>query len=459
MDSTSILSRSGIFRSRKRLFSFSLVAVTLTLGLIMLGGQRPQGLYKIHKSLESGARYKPTPESPKGKNDVINLYTENVITFLQNITGAKRTSPIEVATQELNWLHGDVTLPEQAYSDIEPHNASNASYANQTNATVIPRKAVNEQCAKCCYSYTPIEKGIAEVFPDYALKEKGCEKRLPDAMIFGVKKGGTTTLKNFVSYHPDIAFTPKELKFFTSSTEFKKGLEYYRSQMTYSTPEQISMEKTPAYYHYPKTPSLISKTLPNVKLILIMRDPIERAVSDFVHLQVTIAKKCPYLLSSNATGMELLDLINGCTKNSGYFMADTFEKSIINSDGEIRSSNQLIAKGVYVRDIRRYLKYFKKEQILALDGEAFINDPYPTVKKVESFLGIRDYFTREYFYFDVQKGFFCLTEPIPNNCMSASKGRPHPEIQDAVLEKLKDYYRPYNKALALLMGVDLQWSS
>ncbi|XP_038051771.1 heparan sulfate glucosamine 3-O-sulfotransferase 1-like [Patiria miniata] len=301
-------------------------------------------------------------------------------------------------------------------------------------------------CDKCCYRYTTIENGILEIQSKSELMKRGCEKRLPDAMIFGVKKGGTTTLKNFLSYHPDIAFSQDELKFFTSSEDRYKGVEFYRNEMLYSTPDQISMEKTPAYSHYPKVPAMIKKVLPNVKLIIIMRDPVERAISDFVHMQVTIARKCKKKSGCN------LD-------NSGYYIAHTFEDSVIDSNGEVNYSNLLVAKGVYVTDIQRYLKYFKPEQILALDGEAFIKNPYPAVKLVEQFLGIKDYFTRDHFYYDVQKGFFCLNKPIPNNCMKESKGRPHPEVNDETLRKLRDYYRPYNKALNDLMKVDFHWSS
>ncbi|XP_071804711.1 heparan sulfate glucosamine 3-O-sulfotransferase 1-like [Asterias amurensis] len=312
-----------------------------------------------------------------------------------------------------------------------------------------PMPLVNGSCERCCYSYTTIERGIVKMHPASKLIENGCQQRLPDAMIFGVKKGGTTTLRDFISYHPDIAFTQKELKFFTSRTEYQKGLEYYKSQMIYSTTKQISMEKTPEYCHYPKVPSMINETLPNTKLIMIMRDPIERAVSDFVHIKVIIAKNCPNITTNSTI----------CYTSSGYFIEDTFEKSVIGPDGKVLASNQLISKGVYVEDFKRYLKYFKRDRILPLDGNRFVSDPYPTVKAVEKFLNIRDHFKRDHFYFDRLKGFFCLNKPIANNCMKHSKGRPHPEINEETLAKLREYYRPYNKELNELMGLDVHWSS
>ncbi|XP_022083519.1 heparan sulfate glucosamine 3-O-sulfotransferase 1-like [Acanthaster planci] len=367
-----------------------------------------------------------------------------LLTFTLGILGG--TYPHEESHVEI-W-----SKPDAGYqSEVDkPFQSTHKVYPDQTGSISGDKSFFpnNVTCDRCCYRYTTVENGIMKILSQPELKERGCKKRLPDAMIFGVKKGGTTTLKNFLSYHPDIAFTQEELKFFTSSEDREKGLEFYRREMIYSTPDQISMEKTPAYSHYPKVPAMIAKVLPDVKLIIIMRDPVERAVSDYVHMQVTIAKKCKKGKASSKCSIE----------NSGYFIADTFEESVIDSDGEVNYSNQLVAKGLYVIDIKRYLKYFKSEQILAIDGEAFINNPYPAVKKVEEFLGIRDYFARDHFYFDVQKGFFCLNKPIPNNCMKKAKGRPHPDVNDQTLRKLRDYYRPYNKALNQLMETDFHWS-
>ncbi|XP_038051765.1 heparan sulfate glucosamine 3-O-sulfotransferase 1-like [Patiria miniata] len=351
----------------------------------------------------------------------------------------------------LGMLEGSGTHPRRK-SHIKTWSRPGAGYQLEVDKTIPPNgdNAITHaredfNCDKCCYRYTTIENGILEIRSKSELQERVCKKRLPDVIIFGMKKCGTTSLKNFLSYHPDIAFTQNELTFFSSSDR-TKGVEFYRSEMVYSTPDQISIEKTPDYCHYPQVPRAIKAVLPNVKLIIIMRDPVERAISDFVHMQVSLAKKCK---KKSACRLD----------DPAYYIADTFEDSIIDSNGDLNFSNLLVAKGVYVTYIRRYRKYFKPEQVLALDGETFIKNPYPAVKLVEQFLGIRDYFTRDHFYYDVQKGFFCLNKPIPNNCMKESKGRPHPEVNDETLRKLRDYYRPYNKALNKLMKVDFHWSS
>ncbi|XP_038051769.1 heparan sulfate glucosamine 3-O-sulfotransferase 1-like [Patiria miniata] len=356
-------------------------------------------------------------------------------------------------------------------SIIKTRRRPGAWYKLKTHKTAHPEKHTNatvgdslslktSTCEKCCYRYTTVENGVLEIRSKSELKERGCKKRLPDAIILGVKKCGTTTLRNFLSYHPDIAFTQKELNFFTSSDRIE-GLEFYRSEMVYSTLDQISMEKTPAYSLHPNVPAMVKALLPDVKLIIIMRDPVERAISDFVHVQVTVAKHClkQKAFVSFISELRNITLPKGCDFFIHSEINNTFEESVIDSNGRVKVGSQLISRGVYVQDIQRYLEYFNPEQILVLDGEAFIKNPYPAVKLVEQFLGVRDYFTRDHFYYEVQKGFFCLNKPIPNNCMRRAKGRPHPEVNDETLGKLRDYYRPYNKALNDLMKVDFHWSS
>ncbi|XP_022083490.1 uncharacterized protein LOC110975359 [Acanthaster planci] len=569
MDGTSAATKKGVCWSRKRVFSFCLVALAVCFAIIILGGQNQTGVYKFHRWLDPGARYQSGAENleistpmriqdqpghsdggfAKVRSDILDshdhdddffkivpvlagkgatygeseqtLPTESAAkteTEFSDLVSGTSNSPFQqsaaaegvgndiksVPRNKINATVGDINLetrrvpsivtkqaiqrkveyiaglkesvpvkgsfPDHPKMSVDRNNGTvpfrrKVSVSTQATQTFIPAQTTAEAvyydiCAKCCYRYTTINNDITKVLDESQLRERGCQRRLPDAMIFGVKKGGTTTLKNFLSYHPDIAFTQEELKFFTSSKERAKGLEYYRSRMIYSTPDQISMEKTPAYSHYPKVPAMIANVLPDVKLIIIMRDPVERAVSDYVHMQVTIAKRCHKLGTSTLTSLLTnITLPKDCDFFTRYEINSTFDESVIDSKGRVKDRSQLISKGVYVKDIQRYLDYFKPEQILAIDGEAFILDPYPAVKKVEQFLGIRDYFMRDHFYFDVQKGFYCLNKPIPNNCMCPAKGRPHPRVHEDTLRKLRDFYRPYNAELKQLTKLDLHWSS
>lgn len=120
--------------------------------------------------------------------------------------------------------------------------------------------------------------------------------RLPQCLIVGVRKAGTRALLEYLSLHPSIAASKKETHFFDSDENFKKGLPWYLKFMPPSLPGQITIEKTPAYFLSHKVPSRIrASVLPHlsgkIKFLVVVKDPIERALSDYV--KVTFIQLIP----------------------------------------------------------------------------------------------------------------------------------------------------------------------
>ena len=334
-----------------------------------------------------------------------------------------------------------------------------------------------------CYLKTADRQGNFALMEEDDLEKRGCARRFPQAIIAGTKKGGTTTLKYFLSYHPDIAMATQEMKFFNAN--YKKGLNWYKENMPYSTETQITMEKTPGYYVGHAIPerinSLLNKT---TKIIIMMRDPVKRAISDFVHMTSKInckdpnkdSKHCARLEQvtdfekrsagkENATSSAVVpqppkEVAKSLESHSGkqYEIHKTFQESVLFPNGTVKSNNLLIDKGLYIDHLEYWLKSFPPDRLLLLDGEKFVSDPGPTLRSVEEFLGIRHYFTKDHFYFDQEKHFFCLRKPF-RNCMSDSKGREHPQVSDDVLKKLREFYRPYNEKLARYLNTTLLWNS
>ena len=94
------------------------------------------------------------------------------------------------------------------------------------------------------------------------------------------------------------------------------------------------------------------------------------------------------------------------------------------------------------------MKYFPKNQILVLDGENFIINPYEKVKKAEKFLNLKPYIEKNHFIYDEKKGFFCIDKSLNKKeikCMKDTKGRPHPNISSDLLNLLEKYYKPFDK--------------
>ena len=105
---------------------------------------------------------------------------------------------------------------------------------------------------------------------------------LPDFLGIGVQKGGTTTLQRLLEQHPQVYLPPcKELHYF--SLHYGQGEAWYQQQFEAAAPDQRCGEITPYYLFHPQVPARIHALLPEAKLIVLLRDPVERALSQVAH--------------------------------------------------------------------------------------------------------------------------------------------------------------------------------
>ena len=115
------------------------------------------------------------------------------------------------------------------------------------------------------------------------------DRRLPRLLIIGERKGGTRALLEMLNLHPNIAMVPVEVHFFDKFDNYQKGLDWYRSQMPLSTDGQLTVEKSPSYYVTPEVPERVYAMNPHVQLVLIVRDPVTRLLSDFAQIEASRA--------------------------------------------------------------------------------------------------------------------------------------------------------------------------
>lgn len=187
--------------------------------------------------------------------------------------------------------------------------------------------------------------------------------------------------------------------------------------------QNVTIEKTPHYFIDKQTPARLAYFLPNVKLILILRDPIIRAISDYVQIK---------------------------SRHESYLTFDEF----ISMKNFTRWTP--IKIGCYSFYLRRWLKYFPLEQIHFVDGENLIQHPWEELDGVQKFLNISNHIRREHFYFNTQKrNFPCIKQP--NGCLGSSKGRQHPLISDNTREKLKNFYSICNQQFQELAQKQFSW--
>ncbi|TRY83052.1 hypothetical protein DNTS_004463 [Danionella cerebrum] len=255
-------------------------------------------------------------------------------------------------------------------------------------------------------------------------------KEFPQAIIIGVKKGGTRALLEFLRVHPDVRAVGAEPHFFDRF--YQRGLHWYRNLMPRSLEGQITMEKTPSYFITPEAPSRVSSMSPSTRLIVVVRDPVTRAVSDYTQ---TLSKN-PSLPS-----FQSLVFRNG-------------------SGAVVDPSWSAVRIGIYVKHLERWLRFFPLEQMLFVSGERLVSDPAGEMARVQDFLGLKRVVGEKHFYFNQTKGFPCLKKPEGSShprCLGKSKGRAHPQIQEDVLQRLRDFYRPFNRKFYQMTGQDFGW--
>ena len=255
------------------------------------------------------------------------------------------------------------------------------------------------------------------------------KRRLPECIIIGARKCGTRALAEFLNVHPDIrvSFEPH---FFDVDSSYKKGLEYYRKQMLYTRPGQITIEKTPNYFISRWAAKRIYAFNESIKLIVTLRHPVKRLMSDYAH--------------------ERRDKIHDYD--------DTIEELALDKkSGDINANYRPVRISKYVIHLKRWLEYFPRKQIHVVDGDNLIVNPVAEIEKIETFLGLEHKVTKDKVYFDQDKGFFCYIVGEVRQCLSSEKGHQHPRLDPVLYNKLMEYFHDYNERLFDLLGYRFNW--
>jgi len=203
----------------------------------------------------------------------------------------------------------------------------------------------------------------------------------PNFIIIGAMKAATTSLYTYLKQHPDVFMTSiKEPMFFNSlntendfvlkgrKTKKIKSFEEYYSLFKKAENETAIGEASPAYISNNSCAKLIKDHLPNTKIITILRQPVERAYSNYLH-----AKR-----ADREPINSFIDAIN------------SEEERIEKNWSPLYYYKE---KGFYFRQLSRYFKEFKKEQIKVILFEDIIDDPQKITKEVFKFLGVDSSFT------------------------------------------------------------------
>ena len=172
----------------------------------------------------------------------------------------------------------------------------------------------------------------------------------PDFIIIGAMKCGTTSLYRYLGAHPEIGLSrEKETDFFLAKQNFAQGLDWYRAQFTSGA--RVHGEASPNYTkhsEFPGVPERIFSTAPGVKLIYIVRDPIDRFLSQYHHHAIAgEATQDPAQVLNSQAGRNYLECSRYFKQLSRYLEFFERDRIFIACFDELRARPQALLRQVF----------------------------------------------------------------------------------------------------------------
>ncbi len=266
-------------------------------------------------------------------------------------------------------------------------------------------------------------------------RNPGRGRVLPDFLVIGSTKCGTTSLHSWLTDHPYVAETKKEIHFFNMN--YHRGTDWYRSYFPLAGERQrfraehgrdwLVGEATASYLAHYWTPARMAALLPQARLIVCLRNPVDRAYSQYHYFRRRGTE--PLVRFSDAVASEDARL----SGEEAHEIADPrFHSWRVYRWGYKRTSR-------YAEHLERWLDVFPREQILFLNFDTELApDPAGTLARVHDFLGLPP------------------RDPGPLPTLNSGQYEP---LDAPTAERLTEYFRPHNRRLYELTGIDFGWPS
>jgi hypothetical protein len=237
----------------------------------------------------------------------------------------------------------------------------------------------------------------------------GAPGALPEFVIIGAQRSGTTSLYRHLADHPDVRVaTGKELQFL--SLHHGRGVRWYRAHFPVRPPSVRSFEASPYYLFHPDAPGRAAAVLPQARFVAVLRDPVERAYSHYLH--------------SRRQGVEPLSFADALLAEPERLAA-----------GRIREYSY-VARGRYAEQLARWRRHVPAARLLVVRTEEVADDP----ARVTRFLGLDPH----------------PAAALPKHTRRVDDGPT--ELTPELRERLTAEFAPANAALADMLGwAEIPW--
>jgi hypothetical protein len=259
---------------------------------------------------------------------------------------------------------------------------------------------------------------------------------LPDFIIIGANRSGTTSLYQYLIENPQVRWAyKKEVSFFSHGPHFKRGPRWYRQffpSESFIAAERrkgrnmVVGEGTPYYMFHPLTPGRIATLLPAARLIVVLRNPIDRAFSQY---QQSLQAGHETLSFEEALDREE-ERLRGTEE---WLMANEYQ----NNPAHKYYSYQ--ARGRYAEQLQRWFKHIPRERFLIIKSESLYDRTEQTVGEVLAFLA--------------------LTPAPAGKAYSRFHAGRYEGMLPETRRRLREYFVPHNQRLYELLGQNYGWEA
>jgi len=262
-------------------------------------------------------------------------------------------------------------------------------------------------------------------------KLTGSMRVLPDFIIIGAAKCGTTSLYDYLTQHPSIySADRKEIYFF--DRYYPLGINWYKGFFRLKIFKNfkkingsfLTGEATPTYIHHPLAAERISKSIPKAKLIVLLRNPVDRAFSSY-----NMQKK---------HGIESLTF-QEAIKAEESRLAGEYEKMISNPNyySYYTQWYAYLTRGIYVDQLKVWMKFFPKNQFLIIKSEDFFENEDNIYHQVLTFLNL----------------------PYKKIKFEKQNVGKYEQMDKKIRKELLEFFKPHNERLYQFLGKDFGWNT
>jgi len=207
----------------------------------------------------------------------------------------------------------------------------------------------------------------------------------PEVLLIGAMKAGTTSFAAALDRHPQVQMASrKEVSYF--DMHFDKGQHWYRSHFAMRCPTAsfpLAFEATPYYRFFPDVARRAAALNPRMKLIVLLRDPTERAYSHYQHMKRTGKEPLAFLAAIEAETQRLAGEPERIA--SGRPAPAEFGR------GGALKNHSYLARGQYAVQLQDWLRHFDRSQMMVLKAEKVFEDAAPALRRAATFLGIEPF--------------------------------------------------------------------